>query len=113
MNRFITSAFVLGVLTLSSLSFGSNQDTSFQALCQVLGKIQGIAPVVVKVLAFIILLAGLIAGGFMVIDRERNMMGRGILVIAFAIIMFSLMWVLASPLGDVIQSSRSALGCGS
>lgn len=109
-----TVLIVSGVL-LASLAFAQTggADTSFQALCQVLDKVQRIAPVVVKVLAFIILLAGLIAGGFMVIDRERNMMGRGILVIAFAIIMFSLMWVLANPFSDVIQSARGALGCGS
>jgi len=102
--------FLLVSLLFVEISF-ANTNTTMGGLCNIMGKIENFAPVAVKVFAFIVLIVGLGAGGFMIIDRERNMMGRGIVVAGMSIVFFSLLWVLASPLQDVIAAGKTALGC--
>lgn len=110
MNKL--SKVYLAVLTTSSLGFSASSDSGMGGLCSVLEKIEGFAPVAVKIFAFIILIVGLGAGAFMIIDRERGMMGRGIVVAGIAVVFFALLWSLASPLQGVVSAGRSALGCG-
>ena len=97
------------ILLFAGFSFGATD--TMGGLCNVLGKIENFAPVAVKVVAFIVLIVGFVAGGFMIIDRERNMMGRGLIVIGLVIAVFSFLWVVASPLKDVISTGKTALGC--
>lgn len=98
-------------LVLVGVSFGASDSDTMGGLCNIMGKIEAFAPVAVKVFAFIVLIVGLGAGGFMIVDRERNMMGRGIVVAGISIVFFSLLWVLATPLQDVITAGKTALGC--
>ena len=86
-------------------------DEAMGGLCKVMTKIEGVAPIAVKIIASVLLVAGLVAGGFMVIDRERNLMGRGIVVGALAIVFFAILWALAEPIGGAMTALKTALGC--
>lgn len=113
MRKTLILTALLSAVSLSFAGTTSGGDAGFTALCGVLSRIEGVAPVVIKALAMIIGLAGIISGGWMVIDRERNMMGRGFLVIGLGIVLFALLWVFADPVKDLVVSMETALKCSS
>ena len=98
-------------LMLTSVGLVYAEDGAMGGVCKVMTKLEGVAPLSVKIFAFVILVVGLGAGGFMVIDREKNLMGRGITVGALAIVFFALLWALSEPIGSVVTGLKNALGC--
>jgi len=100
---------LLVFLALTGVSFGA--DEALGGLCTVLEKVEGVAPYGVKGFAIVLLLGGIGVGGFFIIDRERGLMGRGIMVIALIVLVFVLIWNLAEPAQSIITGIKSAVGC--
>lgn len=104
------SVFVVPLLLYASLAFGASGD-AMSGVCTALSRVQQLLPIGFKLAAFFVLVAGAMTAVFFVLDRERNMMGRGLLAGAFGLAFFALFWALAEPAGNLIAMLQSAIGC--
>jgi len=110
MTKKALSMATLGVL-MSGFAFADTTDNTIPAMCPVIQTASNVAPIAVKIFGFIVLIIGIGSGLFMIIDRERGQMGKGIVVIALAVLFTTLFFVLADPLQNIMQSLGSVLGC--
>lgn len=103
----------LPVLTLALLfaepSFA--QSSTMGGLCTVMGTLESVTPHIVHGFAFILLMVGLGVGGWFVLDRERGRMGTGFMVGLVAVVLFALLWNLATPAQDIVTGLKGAVGC--
>ncbi len=104
--KYLLPAVVLLVVP----EFAMAQDT-MGGLCDVLAKIEGVAPIIVKIVAVVLSTIAIGIGLFFMLDRERGQMGKGIAVMGIGIVVGVLIWVFASPLGTLVTGFKGALGC--